>query len=217
MDGARGSQKIVVLHSGGIDSSILVLKLLDEGWDVYPMFVNYGQVRVDEEWKACRIVTKALSLREPVKIDLESIIYLRKKLQPSRVEGFFFPYRNLLFSTMAAVYGHDLNSKAIGIGLIAEHPRHADTTENFCGKLESVLTESLGEIFRVVAPFVNKMKAEVVRYGLDRNFDFSLTYSCAEGNSIHCGECGSCISRKRAFEDNVSTDPTIYKIGTIRA
>lgn len=216
MDKTKASRKIVVLHSGGIDSSVLLLKLLDEGWDVHPLFIDYGQVRLDEEWRACRNVTRALSVREPVMIDLASIINLRRKLDPSRVEGFFFPHRNLLFSTIGAVYGHDLGAKAVGIGLIAEHPRHPDTTENFCGKLESVLTESLAEKFKVVAPFVSAMKVEVVRYGLERNFDFSLTYSCAKGDPIHCGECGSCSSRIGAFRDNGVKDPTRY-IATIRA
>jgi 7-cyano-7-deazaguanine synthase len=54
------------------------------------------------------------------------------------------------------------------------------------------------------------MKAEVVRYGLERNFDFALTYSCAKGEPIHCGECGSCLSRIKAFAANNFRDPTVY-------
>jgi 7-cyano-7-deazaguanine synthase len=36
-------QKTVVIHSGGIDSTVLLAHLLSEGREVYALSVDYGQ------------------------------------------------------------------------------------------------------------------------------------------------------------------------------
>jgi len=42
--------------------------------------------------------------------------------------------------------------------------------------------------------------------------DYSQTVSCyqADENGLACGECDSCVIRKKAFEDAVDVDPTRY-------
>jgi 7-cyano-7-deazaguanine synthase len=37
-----------------------------------------------------------------------------------------------------------------------------------------------------------------------------MTYSCYNGSTDHCGECGTCVERKEAFKLAGVNDPTIY-------
>ena len=44
--------KGIVLLSGGLDSALVLLKLLKEGHDVVPMFVDYHQWPLEGEFNA---------------------------------------------------------------------------------------------------------------------------------------------------------------------
>lgn len=48
--------KVIVLASGGLDSSLVMAKLLKEGHEVVPMFTNYNQYSYEGEAKAVRDV-----------------------------------------------------------------------------------------------------------------------------------------------------------------
>ena len=63
---------------------------------------------------------------------------------------------------------------------------------------------------KVVSPFCNINKTDIVRLGSKLKVDYSLTYSCYKGGEKHCGKCGTCVERKEAFRDSGIPDPTIY-------
>ena len=68
-----------------------------------------------------------------------------------------------------------------------------------------------GRQVHVVAPFINKTKAEVVAAGLKINVPYELTTSCYEGKDKACGKCGTCIDRLNAFKINDAVDPIEYE------
>jgi 7-cyano-7-deazaguanine synthase len=61
-------------------------------------------------------------------------------------------------------------------------------------------------------------KAQIIARGADLDVDFSLTHSCydpdPEGGA--CGECDSCIIRKKGFERAGVADVTRYSRGNNR-
>ena len=42
--------KIVPLVSGGIDSSVMAILLRENDFELYPIFIDYGQLSRDLEW-----------------------------------------------------------------------------------------------------------------------------------------------------------------------
>jgi 7-cyano-7-deazaguanine synthase len=64
--------------------------------------------------------------------------------------------------------------------------------------------------FRVVAPFLDCGKAEVVRTGHQLGVPFAATWSCYKGGAGHCGTCGTCTERREAFQLAEVADPTPY-------
>jgi 7-cyano-7-deazaguanine synthase len=52
--------------------------------------------------------------------------------------------------------------------------------------------------------------SDVVELGLSEGVDVTATWSCLWGNRFHCGQCASCLKRKRVFKGLKTTDKTEY-------
>ena len=86
------SGKIVVLMSGGIDSSATVAACLETAETVSGLFIDYGQPAASSEWEAAQKVAKHFG------IDLDSV---RLGFNLKSSEGEYFG-RNALFILTAA-------------------------------------------------------------------------------------------------------------------
>jgi len=99
--------KVVVLASGGLDSSLLCLLLKNRGFDVQPLFINYGQLASAREWSACESIVDYLGVDRPVYVDLRDFgKKIKSGLTASEVDVMapYLPNRNLLFLTVASGY-----------------------------------------------------------------------------------------------------------------
>ena len=85
-----------------------------------------------------------------------------------------------------------------------------DTSVEFNNAIAQAIYLGSGNALRVIAPFIDKPKAEVVALGAEIGVPFELTWSCYEGNEKACGVCGTCRDRIRAFKENGMTDPIEY-------
>ena len=84
---------------------------------------------------------------------------------------------------------------------------YADCSEDFIQALNAAIKIGTYEKIQLVAPFVGKSKADVVKIGLELGTPYELTWSCYEGGEIPCGQCATCRDRARAFELNGVKDP----------
>jgi 7-cyano-7-deazaguanine synthase len=65
---------------------------------------------------------------------------------------------------------------------------------------------------RIHTPLSKLGKAEIVRLGQEVGVDFALTHSCydpGEGGRP-CGQCDSCLLRRKGFREAGVKDPTEY-------
>ena len=113
--------KIVVLASGGIDSSLMMFMLKQEGHEIYPLHINYSQLAEVREWKACRKICKRLALI-PDRMDISGFgTLVRSGLTDSSLDIYgdaFLPTRNLTFITLGAAYAYSKSIDIIAIGLL---------------------------------------------------------------------------------------------------
>lgn len=222
--------KAMVLFSGGVDSTTcLAMAMKRYGREnVIPLSISYGQKHQKEIEAAQRIERyyglhgKSLDLsvifadsncslleHSEEAIPEESYVEQLKKTDGAPVST-YVPFRNGLFLASAASMALSLGCEVIYYGAHSDDAAgnaYPDCSEAFHRAMCQAIVEGSGNTVRIEAPFINKSKAEVVKTGLALDTPYHLTWSCYEGGEKPCGKCGTCIDRKKAFEENGVADP----------
>ena len=186
--------RIVVLASGGVDSSVMMYLLKKEGHDLFPLFIDYGQLARDKEWVACQKVCRFLGL-EPCRIDVSGF----GKIIPSGItnrdldieKDAFLPSRNLFFLTIGAAYGYVNSVYVIAIGLLS-NPIFPDQTVEFIQKAQECISVALGVDIKILAPLISLNKFDTLGLARKYKLPIDLMYYCHSGNEEPCGRCISC-------------------------
>ncbi len=186
---------IVVLVSGGLDSTLMAVLARETNTSIYPLYVDYGHLARNRELFACRNVFKKLNLPQPEVIDLSGI----GKLIPSGLtnqnlhihDDAFLPGRNLFFILAGAAYGYRRNASAVAIGLLDETlSKFPDQTTVFTKQAQQLLSVCLGREINVLTPLIKFTKQDVVALAKEKGI--SGTYSCHTGREEPCGVCIAC-------------------------
>lgn len=195
--------KIVVLSSGGVDSSLLMLLLKKEGHDVYPLHINYGQIAEEREWIACQKICDFLELPKPQRFNLTDLKKIPSALTDENLDiekNAFLPNRNLLFLVSGSAYAFSINTFVVAIGIIA-NPIFPDQTPAFVQATENCINISLGKKLKILAPFITLDKREILNLAKKHKLPIESTYFCHSGQSEPCGKCISCKERITAEKE----------------
>jgi len=186
--------RIVVLASGGIDSSVMMLLLKKEGHILFPLFVDYGQLAREKEWQACQKICQYLDL-EPCRMDISGF---GKSIPSGITDGnldiekrAFLPNRNLLLLTIAASHGYDKSAHIIAIGLLSG-PIFPDQTVGFVDMAQKCISLTLGTDIRILAPLISLNKMDTLGLANKYKLPLDRIYYCHSGAEEPCGRCISC-------------------------
>ena len=226
--------KAIVMFSGGLDSSVcLGIAVKKNGAnEVLALSIYYGQ-KHKKEMDAAKKVTSFYGVKQ-VELDLgeifkdstctllerseeeiphEEYVEQLKKTNGSPVST-YVPYRNGLFLSSAAAIAISHGCEVIYYGAHADDAAgnaYPDTSVEFNNAISEAIYIGSGKNIRVIAPFINSSKADVVAKGIELGVPFELTWSCYEGDEKACGVCGTCRDRIRAFKENGLIDPIEYE------
>lgn len=186
---------VVPLVSGGLDSTLVAYLAKEEGLNLHPLFINYGQRAVEAELVACKRSMAKLGLDNLQIADLSGFgALIRSGLtDPSQrvIEDAFTPGRNMLFLLVAAAHAYKVGADAVSIGLLHEETAlFPDQTSSFLQEAESLITRVMGRNIRVLAPLAAFHKDEVIALAAIKGIEG--TYSCHIGGEVPCGNCISC-------------------------
>jgi 7-cyano-7-deazaguanine synthase len=214
---------VVLIYSGGLDSTVLLYHLRNEGHEVRTLTVDYGQRHVREIESAGRIAER-LGCEHRL-ADLRSITSLLggSSLTSTEVQvpdGHYaeetmkatvVPNRNMIMLSVAA--GWAIASKCDAVAFAAHSGDHAiypDCRSEFADALAAAIRLADWHEVTLIRPFVALTKAEIVKKGAALGVQFADTWSCYKGGALHCGRCGTCIERREAFQLAGVDDPTAY-------
>ena len=64
----------------------------------------------------------------------------------------------------------------------------------------------------IAAPLIRDTKAQIIKRGINLGMDYSITSSCysPDVDGLACGQCDSCLLRKKGFMEAGVPDPTHY-------
>ena len=190
--------KVVCLASGGIDSSVLMFMLKKSNHEVCPLHINYGQKAEKMELKSVQEICKILNLSLEV-IDIPGLAKISSGLTDLHIsasEHPLFPARNLLLLAIGFSYASTKSIGVISIGLLA-NPVFPDQTIKFVKSLENTINDAMSTSMKILVPFIELNKREVVSLSKKYEFPLNLTYSCYEGLENPCGKCASCQERTK--------------------
>lgn len=188
---------IIALVSGGIDSAVMCKIIEKQGEEIFPLFVDYGQIAAKKEWSACQQLFKECKFPPPTKADLGGY----GKLIPSGLtdinkdifKNAFLPGRNMLFLLVGAAYACSLGERTIAIGLLSEKTHlFPDQTQEFIVNTNFALNSALGADIIILTPLINFSKPDTIKLALHYNIPLDKTYSCHSGLDKYCGKCISC-------------------------
>ncbi|UCF56811.1 MAG: 7-cyano-7-deazaguanine synthase QueC [Deltaproteobacteria bacterium] len=228
----RNSKKAVVLSSGGIDSTTAMAIARAEGYEIYSLSFRYGQ-RHALELEAAERVAKALDAKEHLLIDIDlakiggSALTDDIEVPKGRSEGemqheiplTYVPARNTIFLSYALAWAEVLDASDIFIGVNAIdysgypdcRPEYIEAYERMANLATKGGVEARTE-FRIRTPLINMTKAEIIQKGIELGVDYSITHSCYDPSpdGRACGECDSCLLRKKGFREAGVADPAGY-------
>lgn len=226
--------KALVLSSGGVDSTTCLAMAVEKYGkeNVIALSVSYGQKHI-KEIEAAKKVSKYYGV-EHLYLNLEKIFqysdcsllsHSDKKIphesyanQLEKTDGSpvstYVPFRNGLFLSSAASIALSKGCEVIYYGAHSDDAAgnaYPDCSRAFNNAMGQAIYEGSGKKLKILAPFVEWVKKDIVKEGLRLKVPYELTWSCYEGEDMPCGVCGTCIDRKRAFEENGVTDPALRK------
>lgn len=186
---------IVTLVSGGMDSSLMALLAKKDNITQYPLFIDYGQIGRDSEYKACKAVHADHGLPDPVSMNLSGFgMTIHCGLTDSSKNIFadaFLPGRNMLFVLAGSAYAYQVGANGVAIGLLNDATHlFPDQTTEFINQAEIIISTCMGRSIKVIAPLMSLYKADVIR--MAKNYKLAGTYSCHSGLESPCGICISC-------------------------
>lgn len=221
----------IVLFSGGIDSTTALYWALNRFEKVHALTFDYGQ-RHRVEISLSRKLAEKLNVSQTIlHIDLTQIggsSLTDRNIPVPQYENFdeiekgppstYVPFRNGIFFALAAGWAEVKGIKEIVCGFnVIDSPNYPDTQNEFVKAMEEAINLGTKACFsnekiKIITPFTNLKKSEIIKEGLALGTDYSYSISCYSGTETPCLKCSSCILRQKTWDELGLKDPLIFRL-----
>ena len=230
-------KKVLLIYSGGLDSTTCLFWALDNFKEVHTLTFSYHQrhsIEVKYSYETLKIAQRIK--HKPVHshyfdIDLSKIggsaltdlsINLPKQRDKQEmsleIPSTYVPFRNGIFLSIAGAFA-EKNSifNIVGGWNIVDYSGYPDCREDFLKSFEKTLNYGTkagvtGNKFSILAPLLKMKKSQIIKFGKKHEADYSHAYSCYSGDEMPCGECDACILRAKGFQEAGVEDDFLKRI-----
>ena len=224
---------VLVVLSGGLDSSVVTMMLVDQyGRDhVKAVTFDYDQKQKIEILKAkelCAVlyvkhtildlrvlaeIARPLSANiSGTDVDMPNIKEVLGDPQPVT----YVPFRNMILLSLAFAEAEVQKCDKVYTGLqVHDEYGYWDTTQKFVDSMNAVATQNRQNTIEIIAPFSQLSKADEIEIAIELGqFDLlRYTMTCYEPKGLlSCGKCPSCAERIANFMRVGRKDPIPYDI-----
>ena len=219
--------RAVILLSGGIDSATTAAIASAEGASLYALTINYGQRHAKELESACKIAALlGVVEHKVVAVDLRAwggsaltfpnIPVPQRAVIADDIPITYVPARNLVLLSLATSYAEAVGAEKIYFGANSlDYSGYPDCRPEFVQAFQQAAALGTkcgveGHPIEILAPLQYLTKIEIIRKGMALGLDYSLTWSCYQGEARACGLCDSCKIRLAAFAALEQKDQIAY-------
>jgi 7-cyano-7-deazaguanine synthase len=203
-----------------------------EGYEIYSLSFFYGQ-RHSLELEAAKKVAGFLGAKKHLVVNIDLRVFGgsaltddievpkgrdEKDMQRS-IPVTYVPARNTIFLSYALAWAEILGVSDIFIGVNAIdysgypdcRPEYIAAFENMANLATKAGVEGKTRV-RIRTPLIDMSKADIIRRGSELGVDYGITHSCYDPSpdGKACGQCDSCLLRKKGFREAGIPDPAIY-------
>ena len=229
-----GTQKAVVLLSGGMDSCVCAAIAREKhgASNIALLHASYGQRTESREARAFREIADFYGVTRRLMVRLDhfraiggsaltdnSIAVPENELAASELRGSdipltYVPFRNAHFLSVGVSWAEAIGARAIYIGAVAEDSSgYPDCRPGYYRVFQELIrvgTRPETQI-EIVTPVIRLKKSEIIRNAGELGAPLQLTWSCYQNEEEACGVCDSCLLRLRAFSEAGVADPIPYR------
>ncbi len=216
-------QLAVILLSGGMDSATIAAIAKRDGYELAALHLNYGQRTEAREFKSFSDLCDYFDIKHRLVVDIKYLSQIggssltdfninveKGNLDNTDIPATYVPFRNANILAIATSWSEVIGAKALFIGAMeGDSSGYPDCRKSFFDAFQDAInlgTKPETKI-EIKIPIINFSKSDIVKKGLELNVPFELTWSCYQNSEIPCGECDSCLLRKRGFDTAEITDP----------
>ena len=216
----KQTKKCVIVLSGGPHSATVAYWAKKQGYQIYPITFNYGQIAVKETQSAQKIAEKLatttkiidLSALKEIFSGVTSLCNPDIPLTSEFSAPIIVPFRNAIFLSAAVAYAVSVGADKIFYGAQgSDEPFYPDCRREFYQAFEKAARLGTCQEISIKAPFSGMRKSDLFKIGQQLGVPFEATWSCYLDGAKHCGRCESCVNRKKAFQEAGIPDPTVYE------
>jgi 7-cyano-7-deazaguanine synthase len=222
--------KIVVLASGGLDSTVTAAIAKSEGYELYFLTVDYGQ-RHRAEIECAQKISEYFEVKEHKIIQLDLRTFGGSALtdqisvptnrtgreREQQIPVTYVPARNTIFLSLALAYAEVLDATSIFFGAnIRDYSGYPDCRPEFIQAFKEAARLGTrmgleGQPVDILAPLLFLTKREIIQKGHALGVPFQWTNSCYNPGLQHqpCGHCDSCVIRQEGFKEAQLPDPLL--------
>ncbi len=216
----------VIILSGGLDSTVLLYHIINNkplfGEPVAVSF-DYGQRHFKEIEYASQTAKRQYVKHHIINLHrLSEFLSTSALVNPDEkiptghyteesLEATIVPNRNMIMLSIATAIAIKHKAEFVLYGAHKDdHGVYPDCRPDFIKAMSYTINLCDNSEIKMLAPFMEKTKAQIVNIGNQLQVPFEGTWSCYVGGTMHCGECSTCHARKEAFNLNHIKDPTKY-------
>ncbi len=227
--------KAVILLSGGLDSATTLAMASAAGFDCFALSFRYGQ-RHSVELDCAQRLAKAMGATEHHIVDFDlrhfggSALTSDTAVPKGRamedmsadIPITYVPARNTVFLSFGLAWAEVLESFDIFIGVNAlDYSGYPDCRPEYIAAFQTMANlatrsgvEGRGAL-TIHTPLIELTKGEIIGKGVDLGVDYAMTSSCydPDPHGRPCGQCDSCLLRKKGFAEAGLPDPLYVKFG----
>lgn len=204
-------KKVLVLHSGGMDSTTCLYHGLAQGHEVVSLGIDYGQRLSVEMLFASEQCKKKGIDRQVISINWakpERPIPLDRKPDDMRkdISIAFLPGRNTVFLSLGLAHGAGIAADEVWTGINSvDFSGYPDCTPEFYEAFRSLQRMAAPGGPEIKAPLLGMSKPEIASLARSLGIGPNDTWSCyrpelSHGTITPCGRCDACKLHRYAWD-----------------